>query len=80
MKPYRTNRNQAYIRHYRQRIIKRKKRKLAQWGWAYKHDGSFAKGKIHCSCWWCCKKTKRLGYPKSELVRITNCQEQLMEV
>ncbi|MEJ3719537.1 hypothetical protein WGM54_16115 [Paenibacillus polymyxa] len=79
MKPNQKNRNQAYFRHHRKRVIRRKKRLSAQWGWVVKFDGTFSKGKIHCSCWMCSQKTKRLGYPKSELARIASCQEQIQD-
>ncbi|WP_157739709.1 hypothetical protein [Paenibacillus kribbensis] len=49
MKPNPKNRNQAYFRHHRKRVIQRKKRLSAQWGWVIKFDGAFSKGKIHCS-------------------------------
>ncbi|OME79211.1 hypothetical protein BK122_21550 [Paenibacillus pabuli] len=71
-------RNQAYYRHHRKRVIQRKKQLAVRYGWSYKFEGIFAKGKIHCSCWWCCEKTKRLGYPKSELSRIADCTQQLL--
>ncbi|UNK19781.1 hypothetical protein MNQ98_07045 [Paenibacillus sp. N3/727] len=73
MKPYRTNRTQAHIRHHRKRV-------MAQRGWIYKHDGSFAKGKIHCSCWWCCEKSHRLGFPESEQARMVDCEQQLLDL
>ncbi|WP_188886953.1 hypothetical protein [Paenibacillus radicis (ex Gao et al. 2016)] len=79
MKPYRTNRKQAYIRHHRRRIIQRKKLLTLQLGWVVKHTGSLAKGKIHCSCWWCSQKTYRLGYSKSEQTRIINGEQQLQD-
>ncbi|WP_226001842.1 hypothetical protein [Paenibacillus sp. BJ-4] len=79
MKSNQKNRNQAYLRHHRKRVIQRKKRLSAHRGWVVKFDGVFSKGKIHCSCWMCSRKTKRLGYPKSELSRIANWQEQLLD-
>lgn len=79
MKPNQKNRNRAYFRHHRKRVIQSKKRLSAHRGWVIKFDGVFSKGKIHCSCWMCSNKTKRLGYPKSELARIDNCQEQLQD-
>ena len=50
------NRGRAYTRYARRKAIKRKKR-IAETvphlkGW-YKHDGQYAKGKIHCSCLMC---------------------------
>lgn len=29
-----------------------------QW---YEHDGQYIKGKIHCSCYWCSRKTNNRG-------------------
>ena len=78
VKQYRTNRNQAYIRHQRQRVIQRKMRIAQSRGWAYKFEGIFAKGKVHCSCWWCTRKTYRLGYSKSDLAKICRCEEQVL--
>lgn len=80
MKPYRTNRNRALIRHHRNRVIQRKKRLAGTSGWSLAHDGSLSKGKIHCSCYWCSEKTKRLGFPKPEAARIAGCREQIAEV
>ncbi|MFC7678039.1 hypothetical protein [Paenibacillus sp. GCM10028914] len=79
MKPYQKNRNQAYVRHQRKRVIQRKKRLAKQWGWVVKYDGVYAKGKIHCSCLMCCEKSKIHGYPKSVLIRLESLQEQLLD-
>ncbi|GGD89936.1 hypothetical protein GCM10010911_55740 [Paenibacillus nasutitermitis] len=35
-----------------------------------KFAGRFAKGKIHCSCFYCRKKTWEMGLPKSDLVKL----------
>ncbi|MFJ8263794.1 hypothetical protein ACIQ4I_17960 [Rummeliibacillus sp. NPDC094406] len=46
MGPQHHNRNRAYYRHHRRRVIKRKM-KITK-GWIISH-GYLAKGKIHCS-------------------------------
>ncbi|TVX87201.1 hypothetical protein [Paenibacillus agilis] len=79
MKPHNKNRNKAYARHQRKRIIQRKKLIAARWDWSVKYEGRFAKGKVHCSCSMCSEKTQQHGYPKSQLVKMMNCREQLME-
>ena len=50
------NRTTAYRRYKRQTTIRRKKR-LASRYWHYKADGQFDKGKIHCSCPMCRRKS-----------------------
>ncbi|MCR8846191.1 hypothetical protein NQ117_21130 [Paenibacillus sp. SC116] len=79
MKPQNKNRNKAYARHQRKRIIQRKKLIAAQRDWLVKIEGRFAKGKVHCSCAMCSEKTKQHGYPKSQLIKMINCHEQLFD-
>ena len=58
-------RSRAYYRKQRAKHIRRKKNIcLKEYGWAYyKHEGSYSKGKIHCSCPLCAVKTKnKWGY------------------
>ncbi|GIP33513.1 hypothetical protein J2TS4_27230 [Paenibacillus sp. J2TS4] len=63
-------RSRAYYRHHRRRVIQRKNKIAKQLGWNERYAGKFAKGKVHCSCYYCRKKTKYLGLPKSDLVRM----------
>ncbi|WP_156158181.1 hypothetical protein [Gordoniibacillus kamchatkensis] len=81
MKPKRTNRSRDYYRHHRKRVINRKRKIIKHFCWNVKKNeyGRLAKGKIHCSCWWCSKKTQRLGFPKSEKTRIEGLEEQLLD-
>ncbi|MFC0212118.1 hypothetical protein ACFFK0_06555 [Paenibacillus chartarius] len=81
MKPKRTNRSRAFYRHHRERVINRKKKVVKQGFWHVKDEqfGRLAKGKIHCSCWWCSEKTHRLGFPKSEKARIEGLMMQVTE-
>ena len=58
------NRNRSYYRKQRKRVISRKERILHQLGggefvyaWAQGSTGRFSKGKIHCSCWMCRRKS-----------------------
>jgi hypothetical protein len=59
------NRDRAYYRMQRTRIIRKKSCFLRQYGgdemlhgWSRGISGRLSKGKIHCSCWLCRKKTK----------------------
>ena len=52
-------RDRAYFREMRERHIKRKKRIANSYSYPLKlkFDGMYSKGKIHCSCWMCQRKT-----------------------
>ncbi|KIL40250.1 hypothetical protein SD70_14960 [Gordoniibacillus kamchatkensis] len=63
-------RTRAYYRHHRKRVIQRKSKIARQFGWHVKFAGKFAMGKIHCSCFYCRRKTRELGLPKSDFVRL----------
>ena len=65
-----SNRTRAYYRHHRNRVMQRKSKLAKQLGWYEKCVGKFAKGKIHCSCSYCRKKTREMGFPKSELTKL----------
>ena len=58
------NRDRSYYRKQRMRAIRRKENILRQLGgeafvsaWAHGAVGRFSKGKIHCSCWMCRRKS-----------------------
>lgn len=58
------NRDRSYYRKQRKRAIHRKEGILRRIGgeayvhaWANGATGRFAKGKIHCSCWMCRRKS-----------------------
>ena len=58
------NRDRSYYRRQRKRAIHRKEHLLRRLGgealvraWAHGAAGRFSKGKIHCSCWMCRKKS-----------------------
>ena len=58
------NRDRGYYRKQRKRAIHRKERILRQLGgeenvraWSHGATGRLPKGKIHCSCWMCRKKS-----------------------
>ena len=77
-------RSRAYYRKQRAKHIRRKKNIcLKEYGWAYyEHEGSYSKGKIHCSCPLCTAKTKnKWGYnfKPSELKKIESLEEQEKE-
>lgn len=54
-----TMRGLAKTRYERFRHINRKKRIIKEQNnyWSYKHEGELSKGKIHCSCWMCRRKS-----------------------
>jgi hypothetical protein len=58
-KPNNKNRNKAFIRHHRNRIIKNKTYiAISIYNWSKdfldkRHAGKFDKGKVHCSCKMC---------------------------
>lgn len=54
------NRTRDFYRKQRIKHINRKKRIIKNLGFYYKtkFDGMLAKGKIHCSCYYCSNKTK----------------------
>lgn len=58
------DRDRSYYRKQRRRAIRRKEGVLQRIGgeayvraWAHGATGRFAKGKIHCSCWMCRRKS-----------------------
>ena len=53
------NRTRDYIRRQRWAHISRKKRIIHSQNdyWNFRHDGELSKGKIHCSCWMCRRKS-----------------------
>jgi len=56
-------------------VIQRKSRLAKQLGWHAKFTGEFAKGKIHCSCKYCRVKSREIGWPKSDLVKLARMNE-----
>lgn len=56
-------RNRGYYRNMRAKHIRRKKKLTFNFGtgWGYEHDGMYSKGKIHCSCSMCSRKTNNKG-------------------
>ena len=78
------NRDRSYYRKQRKRAIHRKEELLRRIGgeayvraWAHGMTGRFVKGKIHCSCWMCRKKSyddpplrdKRMAMAAAEQLR-----------
>lgn len=59
-------RNRAERRHYNYYKSKRKYDIARSWGWN-EIQGKFVKGKLHCSCPMCSRKTARLGNKISEI-------------
>lgn len=90
------NRDRSYYRKMRSKHIRRKKR-IAHLnfgnGWGYEYDGMYNKGKIHCSCPMCSRKTNNKGknrlkhgnyYPSkdwkhSDLQKIQKMDDELKE-
>lgn len=73
------HKGRGYLRDVREQHIKRKERIVKETGsWWYKHRGSLAKGKIHCSCPLC--RRKSYDDPRiSDLKMGENFREQLDE-
>ena len=63
------SRSRAYTRHQRINHIGRKKRIIHKQNdyWHYRYDGMLNKGKIHCSCRMCRKKS--YDYHKMQDIR-----------
>lgn len=79
MKPHHKDRSQAYNRHHRKRVIERKTKIAKQIGWHSRYTGYFAKGKIHCSCGMCSNKTKKNGFPHSQVIQLERLNSQLSD-
>ena len=78
---HRANRNRAYYRHHRNRVINRKRNiaKHIHWHIRYNQVSRLSKAKIHCSCGMCSKKSRLLGYPKSQRAMIEGFRTQINE-
>lgn len=85
------NRIRSYYRYQRNRAIQRKHRILiCRWGWTevkklYSKDnkegislGKLSKGKIHCSCWMCRRKSYD-EYSHRDKKRMSGMEEQLRD-
>ena len=77
-------RNRAYYRWQRIRIIRKKVKFLKLLGgtesvmaWTHGQSGRLAKGKIHCSCWMC--RIKSYDYLSHRDVKQLLSQAQQME-
>lgn len=79
MKSHRTNRSRAYYRHHRRRTIRRKLKIAVQYGWNISCKGHYAKGKIHCSCSLCAVKTRKDGFPHSQMKKLQYLDQQLID-
>ena len=76
MKPHRTNRSRSYYQHHQKRVIQCKMKIAKMLDWHVPYAWRFAKGKVHCSCWMCSRKTNRDGFPYSQIIQLVrlNCQ------
>lgn len=81
MKPKTTNRNRAYYRHHRRRVIKRKWRIALHNGWFIRQEkrGKLSKGKVHCSCKMCQAKTRKLGFPINQQAIWDDMNKQIQD-
>lgn len=80
MKPHHKNRSRAYARHQRQRVIQRKtKIAIKKYDWIPDKPGRYAKGKVHCSCYWCSDKTRSHGYPHSNVMQFLRMDQQVRD-
>lgn len=78
---YRMSRSRRYLRSVRRRAIQRKQRIIKEQDnyWHYKYAGELSKGKIHCSCPMC----RRKSYDEAKIGDIRKAQkniDQLMEI
>lgn len=80
------NRDRSYYRKQRKRAIHRKEALLRRIGgeayarqWAHGATGRFAKGKIHCACWMCRKKSYDDPQIRDKRMAI-DAAEQLCEI
>lgn len=73
--------SRSYLRNVRQKAIRRKQRIIKEQNnyWHYKHAGELAKGKIHCSCPLCRRKSSDSA-KFSDLRRTQGDIEQMMEI
>ena len=80
------NRSRSYYRKQRMRAIHRKEKILRQLGgeenvlaWEHGAAGRLSKGKIHCSCWMC--RRKSYDNPQLQDKRMAiDAAEQLREI
>ena len=79
MKPHNKNRERAYYRHHRKRVIQRKAKMAKQIGWHSRFTGYLAKGKIHCSCGLCTQKTNKHGFPHSQVAQLERLNSKLLD-
>ena len=80
------NRDRSYYRKQRKRAIHRRQKILRQLGgeenvraWARGATGRFSKGKIHCSCWMCRRKSYDEPRIRDKRAAIA-AAEQLLEI
>lgn len=80
------NRNRNYYRKQRKRAIHRKAQILLKLGgkeylsaWARGAEGRFSKGKIHCSCWMCRRKSYDAPAIRDKR-KAADFAEQLLEI
>ena len=71
------NREKSYYREMRKKHINRKKR-IVKKAYSlidnyYEHDGMYSKGKIHCSCWMC----RRKSYDEATMMDKRNAGKQI---
>ena len=80
------NRDRSFYRKQRRRVIHRKENLLRRLGgeelvqaWARGAVGRFSKGKIHCSCWLCRRKSYDDPKIRDKRAAIDTAQ-QLLEI
>lgn len=71
------NREKSYYREMRRKHINRKKN-IVKKAYSliddyYEHDGMYSKGKIHCSCWMC----RRKSYDEARMMDKRNAAKQI---
>ena len=80
------NRDRSYYRKQRKRAIHRKETILRRLGgeayvcaWAHGAPGRFSKGKIHCSCWMCRRKSYDTPHIRDRRAAIS-AEQQLLAI
>ena len=74
------NRTRDYYRHHRERVIKRKKDIIHAQNdyWHVRFEGELSKGKIHCSCPLC--RRKSYDYSKmSDIDKVISMAQEVMD-
>ncbi len=76
------HKNKAYRRSQRHKAIERKKQ-IIQQVYQCKYcgvEGKLNKGKVHCSCPLCTRKTAQIGYKASDRRKLNKLKEEFKNI